>query len=212
VRIPHPRIILAAALVVAGFIGAAYAWTYWPPASGTKSQIERTLVGYELAPAPIWPAKYYGLTKLTPRAAADVRAGYVRNLRRYATGHVLAFLLRRDFPKSLTDNRGWGLGRFEVAGSGRVVYYDFRGRRPNGDLVVRAAVQHTFTVGRWDVRARSLHADSPNSLPEAVIFDYTLHRTSGRWKVATAIGWRFLDVPSGRVTYDPPASAAQQQP
>ena len=211
-RIPHPRIVLAAVLVAAGVIAAAYAWTYWPPASGTKSEIESALVGYELAPAPVWPSKYYGLTKLTPRVAAELRAGYVRDLRQYATGHVLAFLLRRDFPKSLTDSRGRGHGRFEVAGSGRVVYYDFRGRKPNGDLVVRAAVQHTFTMGRWDARARSLRPGAAHSLAEAVIFDYTLHRTGSRWKVATAIGWRFLDVPSGRVTFDPSAAAARRQP
>ena len=203
-RIPHPRIVLAAVLVAAGVIGAAYAWTYWPPVSGAKPEIESALVGYELAPAPVWPAKYYGFSKLTPGIAAELRAGYARNLRLYATGHVLAFLLRRDFADNLTKNRRWGLGRFEVAGSGRIVYYEFRGRRPNGDLVVRAAVQHTFTTGRWNARRHALEAESVHSSPEAVIYDYTLHRTDGRWKVATAVGWRFLDVLSGRVTYDPP--------
>ena len=198
--------------MVAGVIGAAYAWTYWPPASATKAEVERTLVGYELAPAPIWPAKYYARTTLTPQAAADVRAGYERNLRRYATGHVLAFLLQRDFSRGLTDTRRWGHGRFEVAGSGRVVYYDFRGRKANGDLVVRAAVQHTFTMGRWNARTRSLRTGAAVGLPNTVIFDYTLHRTDGRWKVATAIGWKFLDVPSGRVTHDPPPWQTQQQP
>ena len=164
--IPHPRIVLAAVLVAAGVIGAAYAWTYWPPAPGTRSEIERALVGYELAPAPIWPAKYDGFPQLTPGIAAEPRAGYVRNLRLYATGHVLAFLLRRDFAEGLTDNRRWSHGGFEVAGSGRVVFFEFRGRRPNGDLVVRAAVQHTFTTGRWNARAETpgrVRAQPPRS-------------------------------------------------
>lgn len=190
--------------MAAGIIGAAYAWTYWPPASGTKSEIESALVGYELAPAPVWPAKYYGMTVLTPQDVAEVRAAYVRNLRQYATGPVLAFLLRRDFADRLADDRRRNHGRFEAAGTGRVVYYDFRGRRANGDLVVRAAVQHTFVTGRWNARTRSLQTGTAHSLPNAVIFDYTLHHTDGRWKVVTAIGWKFLDVPSGRVTYDPP--------
>jgi len=204
VRIPHPRIVLTLVLAIAVLVAVGDGWTYWPPSHGTNAKIKQALVGYEIAPAPIWPAKYYGFSKLTPGIAAELRAGYARNLRLYATGHVLAFLLRRDFADNLTKNRRWGLGRFEVAGSGRVVYYQFRGRRPNGDLVVRAAVQHTFTTGRWNARTRTLQAESVHSSPEAVIFDYTLHHTDGRWKVATAVGWRFLDVPSGRVTYDPP--------
>ena len=97
-RIAHPRIVLGVVLVMAGVVAAAYAWSYWPPAAATKSAAERAIVGYELAPAPIWPVKYYGLKKMTPAIAADIRAGYARNLRLYATGHVLAFLLHRNMP------------------------------------------------------------------------------------------------------------------
>ena len=205
-RIAHPRIVLGVVLVMAGMVAAGYAWTCWPPGGAAKSEVERAIVGYELAPAPIWPPRYYGLTAMTPQIAAGLRAGYMRNLRLYATGHVLAWLSRRDFPSSLTDNRRRAHGRFELAGTGRVVYYRFRGRRPNGDLVIRAAVQHTFTTGRWEARTRSVVAYPAVALREAVIYDYTLHRVDGRWKVAEAVGWQFLDVPSGRVSYDPPAS------
>jgi hypothetical protein len=67
-------------------------------------------------------------------------------------------------------------------------------------------------MGRWNARTRSLRTGAAVGLPNTVIFDYTLHRTDGRWNVATAIGWKFLDVPSGRVTYDPPPWQTQQQP
>jgi hypothetical protein len=193
-------------------VAAAYAWSYWPPAAATKSAAERAIVGYELAPAPIWPVKYYGLKRMTPQIAADIHAGYARNLRLYATGHVLAFLLHQNIPGNLTDSRRRGHGRFDVLGTGRVVYYEFRGRRPNGDLVIRAAVEHTFTTAQWDARTRSLTTDPADTIPEAIIYDYTLHSDGGTWKVSTAIGWKFLDVPSGRITYDPPSSVLQGQP
>ena len=85
--------------------------------------------------------------------AAGLRAGYVSRLRTFATGHMLTRWLRADYSRGLID----------VAGTGRVVYYD-----------------------------------------------YTLHHADGRWKVTDEVGWRFLDVPSGRVTYDPPHLGAQQ--
>jgi hypothetical protein len=198
-------------LVIAVVIAAGYAWTYWPPGANTKSDVQRSIVGYELAPAPIWPAKYYSLTAMTPQFAAAMRAGYTRRVRDYATEPILTRLLRRHVAGSLKDVLG-GDGRFEVVGTGRIIYYQFRLRRPNGDLVVRAAVQHTFTTGRWNARARSLEVDPAVAVPQAIIYDYTVRRVDGRWKVARAVGWRFLDVPSGRVTYDPPSSWPYAQP
>jgi hypothetical protein len=209
VRIPHPRVVLAAVLVAAGVVGAANAWTYWPPSHATKTAVARALVGYELAAAPIWPPGYYGTTAITPQIDAALQAGYARTARTYAAGLPLAWLLSHDYARRLTMSRTRRHGLIDVAATGRVVYYDFRSRKPNGDLVVRAAVEHTFTSGRWDARGRTLSVGRPLSVPDAVIFDYTLRRFGTGWKVVDAVGWRFLDVPSGRVTYDLPANKPQ---
>jgi hypothetical protein len=95
--------------------------------------------------------------------AAGLQAGYVSRLRTFATGHMLTRWLRADYSRGLIGSRKTRHGLIDVAGTGRVVYYD-----------------------------------------------YTLHHADGRWKVTDEVGWRFLDVPSGRVTYDPPHLGAQQ--
>ena len=208
-RIPHPRIVLVLVLAVAVLVAAGDAWTYWPPSPGTKTAVDRALVGYELAAAPIWPPEYYGTRVITPQIDAALQAGYATTARTYAAGRPLTWLLSHDYARRLTASRTRRHGLIDVAATGRVVYYDFRSRRPNGDLVVRAAVEHIFTSGRWEARVHALSVGTPASVPDAVIFDYTLRRFGGRWKVVDAVGWRFLDVASGRVTYDLPGSKAQ---
>jgi hypothetical protein len=209
VRIPHPRIVLTLVLAVAVLVAVGDGWTYWPPSHATKTAVAKALVGYELAAAPIWPPGYYGTRVITPQIDAALQAGYARTARTYAAGRPLAWLLSHDYARRLAVSRTRRHGLMDVAATGRVVYYDFRSRRPNGDLVVRAAVEHIFTSGRWDARGRTLSVGRPVSVPDAVIFDYTLRRFGARWKVVDAVGWRFLDVRSGRVTNNPPGYKAQ---
>ena len=116
----------------------------------------------------------------------------------YATGGILRRWQSRDFARGLLDSRTSNGGRICIAGTGKVVYYDFRSRRPNGDLVTRSGVQHRFAAGRWDPRAQTVTDVETDVKQVVVILDYTLTEVGGVWKVAAVHGWRFLDMTDGR--------------
>ena len=209
---PHTRLILAVLSAIAAVIAVAYAWTLIPPSAGTKATVLKAVVGYELAPAPVWPEAYRGAGSLSPKARDEIQAGYERRLSAYATGSLLRRWQSHDFTRGLLDSRKANGGRICIAGTGKVVYYDFRGRRPNGDLVVRIGVQHRFSAGRWDPRAQAVTDVEADVKQVVVIMDYTLTEVGGAWKVAAVHGWRFLDMADGRISYDPPGSTSPASP
>lgn len=204
--LPHGRLTLAVLIAIAVAIGLAYAWTWVPPSAGTKAAVLDAVVGYELAPASVWPEAYWGAGRLSPEARDEIQAAYERRMGAYATGGILQRWQSRDFARGLLDSRASNGGRICIAGAGKVVYYDFRSRRPNGNLVVRIGVQHRFAAGRWDPRAQTVTDVETDLKQVVVIMDYTLTEVGGVWKVAAAHGWRFLDMTDGRITYDPPGS------
>ena len=206
--LPHGRLILAVLIAIAAVIAVAYAWTWIPPSAGAKAAVLKAVVGFELAPAPVWPEAYWGAGRLSPAARREIQAAYERRVAAYATGSVLRSWQSRDFASGLLTTRESSGGRICIAGAGKVVYYDFRSRRPNGDLVVRSGVQHRFVEGRWDPRARTMTDVETDVMHVVVIMDYTLTEVGGSWKVAAVHGWRFLDMTDGRITYDPPGSAS----
>jgi hypothetical protein len=206
--LPHGRLILAVLIVIAAAIAIAYAWTWIPPSAETKAAVLKTVVGYELAPAPVWPEAYQRAGRLSPEARDVLQAGYEARLGSYATAGVLRRWQRLRFARELLLNRASNGGRICIAGAGTVVYYDFRSRRPNGDLLVRSGVQHRFAAGRWDPRAQAMTAVVTDVSQIVVIMDYTLTKVGGVWKVANVHGWRFLDMADGRITYDPPGSTS----
>ena len=206
--LPHGRLILAVLSAIAALIAVAYAWTLIPPSAGAKAAVLKAVVGFELAPAPVWPEAYQGAGRLSPAARDEIQAAYERRLRAYTTGGVLQRWQSRDFTHGLLTTRKSSGGRICIAGAGKVVYYDFRSRRPNGDLVVRCGVQHRFATGGWDPRARTVTDVKTDVMRVVVIMDYTLTKVEGVWKVAAVHGWRFLDMSDGRITYDPPGGAS----
>jgi hypothetical protein len=206
--LPHRRLVLAVLIIVAGAVAGAYAWTWTPPGAGTKAAVIDAVVGYELVPAPVWPEAYWGAGDLSPETRAQIQTAYDRRVSAYATGAILRRWERRDFAQALLDSRGANDGRICIAGTGKVVYYRFRSRRPNGDLVVRVGVQHLYQGGMWDAQAQTMADVTPVAKQVVVIMDYTVAETGGVWRVAAAHGWRFLDMTDGRITYDPPVGAS----
>jgi hypothetical protein len=189
--------------VVAAVVGVADAWSYWPPSPGTKAAVQRSIVKYELAPAPVWPPglKISGHFSSPERAA--IQAAYARSLAACSTADALTKAGAMDHPRALLWYGRQTHGAVIVAARGEIAYYDFRCRRPNGDLVVRAAVRHVFSGAQWDQRRRRLTSRRVTAVPKAVIMEFTMHREGGVWKVAQAVGWRFLFIPTGRITDAP---------
>ena len=204
--LPHGRLILAVLTAVAAAIAVAYAWTWIPPSAGTKAAVLDAVVGFELAPAPVWPEAYQGVSRLSPKARDQIQAAYQRQMGAYATGRILRRWQGLDFTRALLDSRTSSGGRIRIAGAGKIVFYDFRSRRPNGDLIVRIGVQHRFKAGRWDPSTQTVTDVQSDAKHVVVITDYTLTESGGVWKVVAARGWRFLDLTDGRITYDPPSS------
>ena len=50
---------------------------------------------------------------------------------------------------------------------------------------------------------RSLTGRRVTAVPKAVIMEFTMHKEDGAWKVAENVGWRFLSIPTGRITDEP---------
>ena len=200
---PHQRAILAVALVVAAVVGVADAWTYLPPFPGTKAAVQRAIVEYELAPAPVWPPGQKISDRFSAAERTELQAAYVSRLAACSTGDALRKSRALDHARALLEYRRLTDGAVIVAARGDIAYYDFLSRRPNGDLVIRAAVQHVFTGGQWDPRRRRLTNRRVTAVPKAVIMEFTMRREGGEWKVAGSIGWRFLLIPTGRITEAP---------
>jgi len=210
--LPHGRFILGVLIAIAAVAAAAYAWTLIPPSAGTKAAVLAAVVGYELAPTPVWPEAYRSAGRLSPAARDKLQAAYEQRMSAYATGGLLRRWLSRDFTRGLLASRKANGGRICIVGTGTVAYYDFRGRRPNGDLVVRVGVQHRYAAGRWDPVTKTVTDVTTDAKQIVVIMDYTLTEAGGVWKVAGARGWRFLDLTDGRITYDPPGSPSPASP
>lgn len=209
-RLPHARAVLAMLIVLAATVAAADAWTVAPPSGSTKTAITGAIVGYELAPVPLWPPALRGKLAFSAADRAALQADARRLMAQWATGAVLARWLDQDRPRALLDNRRTDHGRILIAARGRIAYYRFLRRVSGGRVVVRAAVEHILTSCRWGRHgALDVHA---GALPTAVIMDYTLQPVDGTWKVAGVTGWRFLQISSGRITYDPPAGSAGAVP
>jgi hypothetical protein len=191
------------ALVVAAVVGAADAWTYVPPFPATKAAVERVIVEYELVPAPVWPAGRKIGPRFSARERAALQAAYVGRLKACSTGDALEKSRTVDYARAVLTYPRKSDGVVVVASRGDIVYYDFLSRRLNGDLVIRAAVRHVFTEEHWDPQSRRLTGRSMTAVPKAVIMEFTLHKADGVWRVAANSGWRFLDIPTGRITDEP---------
>jgi hypothetical protein len=206
--LPHGRLVLVVLIIVAVAIAGAYAWTLIPPGAGTKAAVLKAVVGYELVPAPVWPTAYWGAGSPSPETRARIQDAYARRVSAYTSGALMQRWQSRDFVQGLLDSRKANDGRICIAGTGKVVYYRFRSRRPNGDLVVRVGVQHRYEGGRWNAQTRAMADVTPVIKQVVVIMDYTLTKVEGEWKVVAAHGWRFLDTTDGHITYDPPGSTS----
>jgi len=191
------------ALVVAAVVGAADAWVYVPPTRGTRAAVQRAIIQYELVPAPVWPPGQEIADRFSVRKRAELQAAYLSRLAACSMGDALTEYSSMDYPHALLASRRRSGGTVIVAARGDIVYYDFISRRPNGDLVVHAAVRHVFTVGKWDPRRRRLTGRKVSAVPKAVIMEFTMHKAGGVWKVAENVGWRFLFIPTGRITDEP---------
>jgi hypothetical protein len=205
--IPHPRVVLTVLVVIAALVAAGYAWTYVPPQASTRDAVRKAVVGFELASVPIWPSTYRGSATLPPQARSDVMTAYRHRLAEFSTGTAYSSWSSMDFVRSMLSDRRRSHGLIFTAAKGAIVYDQFRTRRLDGRLVVRMAVQHWFTEGRWDADAGAMGPEHTVAQPMAVITDYTLQEVDGAWKVAAVHGWRFLDTRTGTITYDPPGSS-----
>ena len=205
--LPHARLLLTVLTLVAAGLWALEAWALAPPTGQSRATVTAAVVGYELAPVPVWPAAYRGRRAFSAadRAALQRRADAL--MATYATGAVLGRWLGADRPASMLEDLRGGDGRMPIAARGRVVYYDFLRRTWDGRVVVRAAVEHTITSCRWSARSGAVDVDTRIS-PTVAIMDYTLAAVNGVWKVAGVRGWRFLDIAGGHITYDPPGGGA----
>jgi len=204
-RLPHARLVLTVLIVAAAGLWALEAWVLAPPSGHNRVAMTATVVGYELAPVPLWPAAYRGLSTFSVADRDALQAMADAQMARYATGGVLERWLEADRPQGLLDSRRSAGGRIPVWARGCVVYYDFLGRFPDGRVVLRAAVEHFITSCRWSARRGPVDMDTRVS-PTAVIMEYALAAVDGAGKVSGVRGWRFLDLASGRVSYDPPSA------
>lgn len=203
--LPHARLVLTILIVVAAGIWAVEAWVLAPPSGHNRAAMTATVVGYELAPVPLWPAAYRGLSAFSATQRDALQAASDAQMAKYATGGVLERWLGGDRPQGMLEGRRTAAGRISIAARGRVVYYDFLGRFPDGRVVLRAAVEHVITSCRWSARRGAVDTATRAS-PTAVIMEYTLAAVDGGWKVSGVRGWRFLDLASGRISYEAPAA------
>ena len=203
--LPHARLVLTILIVVAAGIWAVEAWVLAPPSGHNRVAMTATVVGYELAPVPLWPAAYRGLSAFSATQRDALQAASDAQMAKYATGGVLERWLGGDRPQGMLEGLRTAGGRISIAARGRVVYYDFLGRFPDGRVVLRAAVEHVITSCRWSARRGAVDTATRAS-PTAVIMEYTLAAVDGSWRVSGVRGWRFLDLASGRISYEAPAA------
>jgi hypothetical protein len=196
-------VVLVVALVVAAAVGVVDAWIYVPPTHGTRAAVQRAIIAYELVPSPVWPKGRPISDRFSTSERAALQAAYVGRLAACSMGDALREYSSMDYAHALLNSRRRSGGTVIVAARGDIVYYDFISRRPNGDLIVHAAVRHVFTVGQWDKRRRRLTGRTVSAVPKAVIMEFTMHKAGSAWKVTQAVGWRFLSLPTGRISEEP---------
>jgi hypothetical protein len=189
---------LSAAACLA-LLAVLLAWPKSPSGSPLEAQLRSVIVGFELAKASVRPPSMIG-RQLTAADKAELQAGFLARIQRFAAGEELRRWQTWDYPRALLEDE-WGT-RELTACRGRLVYWDFRHRTVDGGVVVRAGVEQRFSVVKWDAKAgRSLPRD--DWVTGVSVREYTLRRSDGAWKVAASRHWMFYDPATGRLETGP---------
>jgi hypothetical protein len=191
---------LLAAAAVAVAAAVTYATGLWGSLADTEqAQVRRAIVGYELAKASVRPASMVG-RRLTKSDKAALQARFRRRLARYSSGRALAWRDGWDYSAALREDE-WDT-RELVGVSGRIVYWDVLRKGWGGDVHVRAGVQKRYKVVTWDAAAgRAI--PKQDWVTGVIVYEYTLRRVGGAWKVADSAHWRFYDPATGQLNTGP---------
>jgi hypothetical protein len=178
------------AAVAAVVIGAALAAHHRVPLSSvTEAKVRKAIVGFELAGASTRPAGMVG-KQLTPEDKALLQARFLRRIERYATGPELRQWQSWDYPGALLEDE-WDTR--ELTGCrGKIVYWDFRRRNPDGSLFVRAGVEQHYSVVTWDAKTGTA-VPRPDWVTGVSVKDYVLKKSGSLWKVYSSEHWMFYD-------------------
>ena len=197
------RILLVALLggaLVAAVAAVTYATGVWGSLSrDDQAQVKQTIVGYELAKASVREPGMVG-KRLTKRDKAALQARFRREIARYSTGPALAWGEDWDYTAALREDE-WDT-RELIGVSGRIVYWDVRPKGPGGDARVRAGVEKRYKVVAWDAAARRA-VPKQDWVTGVIVYDYTLRKVDGTWKVVDSAWWRFYDPATGQLGTGP---------
>jgi hypothetical protein len=197
------RFLLVALLggaLVAAVAAVTYATGVWGSlSSADRAQAKQAIVGYELAKASVRLPGMVG-KRLTKRDKAVLQARFRREIARYATGPALAWGEDWDYPAALREDE-WDT-RELVGVSGRIAYWDVRPQGPGGDFRVRAGVEKRYKVIAWDAADRRA-VPKRDWVTGVIVYDYTLRKVAGAWKVADSAWWRFYDPATGQLGTGP---------
>ncbi len=180
--------LIAAAVLAAVALGSRSS----TPSPEVDRALREAVVRYRVSLHPVRPPELYGKA-LTARRCVTVLRAYERGVEAAATGeaaeHAGSYRALRLLLASEAHVAHYrGPDALPVDWQGEVVYW--RVLDGGGDrFVVRAAVYETLVSARWDAESATLTDLRSREYTRAQVYDYTLVRSGGTWKVLDHDGW-----------------------
>lgn len=186
--------------VAVAVTAAVTMWRWSSPTAATRAELSDTVLRFELAKAHTLPVELVG-RELTAADRQALQQGFEERLARVSTGEELARWREWDYVEALLYD-AQGRGGQAVDCSGEIVYWEFLRREVGGAVVVRGGVAQRYGIVAWDA-AEGRVVPRPDWVPNAVVYDYTLERVDGVWKVVDTEHWRFWDPATGELSTGP---------
>lgn len=198
---PKAVVLVVTLVAVAVVVTAALTmWRWSGPAAATTADLSDAVVRFELAKAHTVPVELVG-RELTTADRQALQQGFEERLERACAGEELARWREWDYVEALLYD-AQGRGGQAVDSSGEIVYWEFLRRELGGAVVVRGGVAQRYRMLAWDADLGRA-VPRPEWVPNAVVYDYTLERLDGVWKVVDTEHWRFWDPATGELSSGP---------
>ncbi len=199
----RPKIVVLVVTFVAAAVVVTAALTMWrwsrPPAA-TTAELSDAVVRFELAKAHTLPVELVG-RELTTADRRHSKQGFEERLAHVCAGEELVRWREWDYVEALLYD-AQGRGGLPVECSGEIVYWEFLRREVGGAVVVRGGVAQRYRMVEWDAEDGRV-VPRPDWVPNVVVYDYTLERVDGVWKVVDSRHWRFWDATTGELSTGP---------
>ncbi len=199
----RPKLVVLVVTLVALAVAATSLVTMWRwngPSAATTAELSDAVLRFELAKAHTLPVELVG-RELTEADRQALQLGFEERLERVCAGEELARWREWDYVEALLWD-AQGRARQPVGCSGEIVYWEFLRREVGGAVVVRGGVAEHYRMVEWNA-ALGRAVPRPAWEPGSVVYEYTLERVDGAWKVVDTEHWRFWDPVTGELSTGP---------